>query len=74
MPELLQSQGQKYNLNVTTQIYLRMCEFHTLSLQSHLPEKTGPQETFDLKGSIRINLSTHATTAQKKEEKDQRLL
>lgn len=31
-------------------------QFHTLSLQSHLPEKTDPQETFDLKGNVIINL------------------
>lgn len=34
-------------------------QFHTLSLQSHLPEKIDPQEMFDLKGNMRINL--HAT-------------
>lgn len=31
-------------------------QFHTLSLQSHLPGKTDPQEMFDLKGNMRINL------------------
>jgi len=36
-------------------------------LQSHLPEKTDPQETFDLEGNIRINL--HATQHTEKRKK-----
>lgn len=46
-------------------------QFHTLSLQSHLPEKTDPREMFDLKKKKkRINLHATQHTEKRKKTED----